>query len=170
MKVKITLLSFVFVLVSCIPVVVSSDYDESINFAKYKTYAFYEKGTGEEINDDENDDELEINDLDKRRIMTAIKNQLESKGMTFSKTPNVYVRFLIKNTPEDIMRNEALIYSKKNYPILHEASFFIEIIDSENNQLIWQGKGTTIIPENIGKKAANIDKAVKRIMTRYPPQ
>ena len=167
MKVKITLLSFL--LVSCISVRVSSDYDKSIDFAKYKTYAFYKKGI----------DELEINDLDKRRIMDAIKNQLENKGMTFSKTPDIYVNLLITNRDKaQIYLGNPYYFGWYSYPYwdrsfvenYRESSLFIDIIDSEKKQLVWQGKGTRIVPENISEKAKVIDQTIQNIMTRYPPE
>ena len=169
MKVKITLLSFL--LVSCISVRVSSDYDKSIDFTLYKTYAFYKKG----FND------LKISDLDKRRIMGAIKRQLEIKGMTFSKTPDVYINVVITNRDKvRIHVNNSPYYFgwydynpywdhsyAENY---REGSLFIDIIDAKKEQLVWQGKGTKRISENIAEKATIINEVVQQIMAQFPPQ
>ena len=172
MKTIITLLVLTTFFFSCISVRVSSDFDQSANFDQYKTYAFYKKGF----------DELKINDLDKRRIMDAIKGELETKGMTFSKTPDVYINVVITN------RDRVRISLNNTYPYYYgwygynpywnqsyaenyrEGSLFIDIIDTEKDQLVWQGKGTKRISENIAEKAIIISEVVQQILTHFPPQ
>lgn len=62
-------LFFVFVsllfISSCTSIKISSDYDENIDFTKYKTYAFYKNGI----------DKVEISDLDKKRSCTLLKER-----------------------------------------------------------------------------------------------
>ena len=66
------LLVTIFVLQSCGSVRVVSDYDTSVDFSKYKTFAFFKPGI----------DKAKINDIDKRRILKAIEVNLLDKGLT----------------------------------------------------------------------------------------
>ena len=65
------------VLSSCQSIRVASDYDKEANFTSYKTYAFLKKGIGQ----------VEINDLDKKRILRSIENALITKGFSASENP-----------------------------------------------------------------------------------
>lgn len=56
-------------LTSCGTVSVSSDYDRNVNFQQFKTFAFHEKGLNN----------LKMNDLDKRRVVAAVQQNLEEK-------------------------------------------------------------------------------------------
>ena len=61
------LISFIF---SCNSIRVSSDYNQDIKFTEFKTYAFSKTGI----------DKVEINDIDKKRILKAIDVELYNKG------------------------------------------------------------------------------------------
>ena len=52
-----------------------------------------------------------------------------------------------------------------------QGSLYIDLIDTKNRQLVWQGKGegTLKSTKNIDKKEAKIREFVAEIMTQYPP-
>ena len=58
-------------LTSCNIVRVVSDYDKATNFDNYTTFAFFKPGI----------DKAKISDLDKKRILRAIQDNLMAKGM-----------------------------------------------------------------------------------------
>ena len=90
------LLAIVLIASSCSTVRVTSDYDQSINFNEYKTYAFYKPGI----------DKAEISDLEKRRILKAIENEMAAKGFTKSDNPTVLISIFAKaNKRVDVYRN-----------------------------------------------------------------
>ena len=62
----------VIILTSCSTIKVVSDYDTNVDFSTYNTFAFYKKGI----------DKASVSDLDKKRIMRAIENELIKKGFT----------------------------------------------------------------------------------------
>lgn len=70
-----------FVLNSCQSIRVASDYDKEAHFTSYKTYAFLKQGI----------DKVEINDLDKKRILKSIENALSVKGFSASENPNILI-------------------------------------------------------------------------------
>ena len=53
---KLTAVLALFTFASCASVRVASDFDKSVDFTKYKTYAYYKNGI----------DKVEISDLDKK--------------------------------------------------------------------------------------------------------
>ena len=59
-------------MMSCDSVRVAADYDRSVNFTSYKTFAFFKEGI----------DKAKVSDLDKRRILRAIESELLAKGFT----------------------------------------------------------------------------------------
>jgi len=75
-------------LASCASVRVSTDYDKSVDYNQYKTYAFYKDGV----------DKVKINDLDKKRILKAVERELQAKGMTASADPDLLINFFTDAT------------------------------------------------------------------------
>ena len=75
--IKILPLFLLFILGSCGSAIsVYSDFDKSIDFSQYKTYAFHRRGI----------DKVQISELDKKRILYAIEIELDKKGMSKSDT------------------------------------------------------------------------------------
>ena len=70
-----------FLLISCGSVRVAYDYDSDSDFSSYKTYAF----SKEQI------ENLEISDIDKKRILSSVESYLNSKGYNFSKNPDLII-------------------------------------------------------------------------------
>ena len=62
-------LLLLFVLGSCSSVQVASDYDTKADFSRYKTYAYHKNAI----------DKAEISDLDKKRILRAIDDEMIRK-------------------------------------------------------------------------------------------
>ena len=75
---------------SCSSVRVAADYDTGATFGNYRTYAFYKPGI----------DQAKISDLDKRRILHAIDQALQKKGLTKSKDPDLLVSIFTKENKE----------------------------------------------------------------------
>src|SRR5690606_32646029 len=68
------------ILGACSSVRVSSDFDREANFAAYKKYAFTKEAL-----------ELPVGDLNRKRILQAVTNELEAKGFTASDRPDVWI-------------------------------------------------------------------------------
>jgi len=84
--IKILPVLFLFILGSCSSIRVNSDYDKSVDFSQYKTYAFHKRGI----------ERVEISELDKKRILNAIDVELGKKGMTKSENPDLLVNIFTK--------------------------------------------------------------------------
>ena len=163
------------VLSSCKTVKVVTDYDSKVDFTKYKTFAFYKP----EI------DKAKISDLDKKRILRAIEVELMAKGFTKSKNPDMLVGIFTKSREKvNVNQNNIGVgwgfgwgwnpwWGMNNNINLNqytEGTLFIDFIDKEKKELVWQGVGTGALKlENREKKEARIKEFVKEIISRFPP-
>ena len=122
-----------FLLASCSSVRVNADYDKQVNFEQYKTYAYIKASI----------DKVEISDLDKRRILRAIENELKAKGMVVSDNPDVLVNIFTKSREKiDVYNNSyhgwyPWYYGPNFGPQIStytEGTLFIDLIDKEKNE------------------------------------
>jgi len=181
------LLAIMLIISSCSTVRVASDYDQTVNFNEYKTYAFYKPGI----------DKAEISDLDKKRVLRAIEKEMEAKGFTKSENPAVLISIFAKaNKRVDVYQNNfgfggfgrfgyggfgrfgyggfgpwgGGAFYGNNISERTEGVLYIDLLDVNKKQLVWQGKGTaTLTSRNIEKREARIQEIVKEIMEVYPP-
>jgi len=174
---KIILLVFgVVLLASCSTVKVISDYDTKVDFKKYKTFAFYKTGI----------DKADISDLDKKRILRAIESELIAKGFTKSENPDMLVSIFTKSREKiNINQNNNFGYgygwgwnpwmingmnNNVNVNQYTEGSLFIDFVDKERKELVWQGIGTAALKnQNVEKREERIQLIVKEIIAEYPP-
>ena len=175
----------VLFLSSCSSVRVLSDYDKEANFNGYKTYAFYKTGI----------DKAQISDLDKKRILKAIENEMAARGFSKSKDPDILISIFTKE------REQVDVYNNNwgwgggfgwgfgwgwnpwlwgpgwggawgpNVSTRTEGSLYIDLIDTRDKELVWQGRGVGTLnrTKNIEKKEEQIQKFVSEILSEYPP-
>ena len=181
-KLKILILPVVALLFlsSCTSISVLSDYDKSANFSAYKSYAFYKTGI----------DKAQISDLDKKRILRAIETEMSAKGFVKSESPDILVSIFTKE------REQVNVYNNywggggfgwgwspyywgggfgpgwgwggggNNVSTQTKGSLYIDLIDTKNKELIWQGKGDGPLSntKNIEKKEMRIKEFVSKIL------
>ncbi len=164
----------VLLLSSCASVRVASDYDKEANFNKYTSFAFFKPGI----------DKAEINDLDKKRILRAIEANLLAKGFVKSETPNVLVSIFTKTRQNiNIYQNNwswgygwgwnpwywnAPMGPYNNTSTTTEGSLYIDLIDAEHKELVWQGIGTASLSQDVERKQERINEIVHAILEKYP--
>ena len=170
-------LYFLFILlltVSCSSIRVFADHDSSVDFSNYSTYAFFKPGI----------EEIEISDLDKRRILRAIEGQMEAKGLSISSTPDLLINIAVKATDRVVVNNNNLGWgwgwgwgwnpwlwggNNTNISTQTRGELFIDIIDAKTKLLVWQGKGYGGISEYSKKRDERIQTFVTEILKNYPP-
>ena len=164
-------LMLLFLVASCNSIRVTSDYDTSTDFSKYKTFAFYKKGI----------DKVDISDLDKRRILKAVENEMLAKGFTKSEKPDVLVNIFTKSRQKVDIYNDNMYfgwhpwYYGPNYGMhiskYTEGTLFIDLIDAKKKELAWQGIGSGALNTSGDaiKKEEKIKEFVAEIMAKYPP-
>ncbi|RRQ50685.1 DUF4136 domain-containing protein [Maribacter algicola] len=173
------------VLTSCSSVRVLSDYNQEANFNQYKSYAFYKTGI----------DKAQISDLDKKRILYAIEDEMASRGFVKSENPDLLISIFTKEEERvDVYNNNfgwgwggawgwgpAWAWGPgwgwgwggwgPNVSTRTQGSLYIDLIDTKNRELVWQGKGegTLSNTKNIEKKEQRIKEFVSQILEQYPP-
>ena len=171
---KILPLLLLFILASCDAIKVNSDYDKKVDFAQFKTFAFYKSGI----------DKVEISDLDKKRILHSVDDALTAKGFTKSETPDILVNIFTKEREQvDVSRynsgwgygwgygwNPYLWGGNTSITRYSEGTLYIDLIDAKKKELIWQGEGEGVLTKDTNKKDEKIKEFVTKILEQYPPQ
>ncbi|AWG23785.1 DUF4136 domain-containing protein [Flavobacterium kingsejongi] len=172
---KFTPLVLFFILASCASVRVQSDYDKNTDFSQYKTFAFYKTGI----------DKVEISDLDKKRILRAIDEQLTAKGFSKSDNPDLLINIFTKSREQVNVSqfNAGWGYGwgwgwnpwmwGGNYTTVNtysEGTLYIDLIDGKKKELIWQGVGEGVLTRDTSKKEERINEFVTRILAQFPPE
>jgi len=171
-------LILLLVLTSCSSVRVATDYDREANFDNYKTFAFFKPGI----------DKAEINDLDKRRILRAIEAELMAKGYTKSENPDMLVSIFTKSNQRVDIYNNAWGngawgwggyggwgwrsgWNNNQVTTTTEGVLYIDLIDAQKKELIWQGSGTgNLETRNVEKKEIRVKEFVSQMLMQFPPE
>ena len=169
----LTLFSFA----SCNPVRVAADYDRSVTFETYQSFAFFKEGI----------DKAEISDLDKRRILRAIESEMLAKGFLKSETPDLLINIFTKERQEVNVYNQnfgmngwgwgwgwgwgpMMGWNQTNVSNSSRGTLYIDLIDAQKNELVWQGIGEGYLSSRMEKKEERILEFVTAIMGKYPPE
>lgn len=172
--IKILPVLFLFILGSCSSIRVNSDYDKSVDFSQYKTYAFHKRGI----------ERVEISELDKKRILHAIDVELGKKGMTKSENPDLLVNIFTKERERiDVDQYYAgwgygwgygwnpYLWGGRTYVSTYvEGTLYIDLIDAKKKELVWEGEGVGYLTENREKKESQINEFVAKILAQFPPK
>ena len=169
----LTLFSFT----SCNSVRVAADYDRSVTFETYQSFAFFKEGI----------DKVEISDLDKRRILRAIESEMLAKGFVKSETPDLLINIFTKERQEVNVYNQnfgmngwgwgwgwgwgpMMGWNQTNVSNSSRGTLYIDLIDAQKNELVWQGIGEGYLSSRMEKKEERILEFVTAIMGKYPPE
>ncbi|WP_037316738.1 DUF4136 domain-containing protein [Salegentibacter sp. Hel_I_6] len=174
LKITPVLLLLAVLITSCSSVRVASDYDREVNFEQYSSYAFFKPGI----------DKAEISDLDKKRILRAIEAEMQRKGFTKSDDPDLLVSIFTKtNENINIYQNNMMgwgygwgwhpWYWGSGFNTVNrtsEGTLYIDLIDADGKELVWQGMGTAALASDVNKKQKRINEIVSEILEKYPPE
>lgn len=157
---------------ACSSIQVNTDYDSSVNFSQFKTYAFMKSGI----------DNSTISDLDKKRILKAVEAELTLKGYSKSDHPQLLVNIFTDSQQNVNVNNyyggwgyrpwgwNPWMYGPgySSVSVNTEGVLYIDILEAQNKELIWQGKGTGYLTSNQKKKEQKITEFVQKILNELP--
>ena len=144
--IKLIPIALLFILASCSSIRVNSDYDKSVDFNQYKTYAFHKQGI----------DKAQISEFDKKRILHAIDNELSKKGMSKSENPDLLINILTKE-------RERIDVDQYNAGWGYGWGYGW-------NPYLWEGEGVGYLTENHDQKESQINEYVSKILAQFPPK
>ncbi|ESU25815.1 hypothetical protein FLJC2902T_30050 [Flavobacterium limnosediminis JC2902] len=174
------LLLITALLVSCSSLTVNTDYDKSVDFSKYKSFSFYEL----------TDKSGSVSELNKKRIVNAVKNEMTKKGFVESaENPDVLINITTILADKKSITANTNYYNyggyyrpyywgggyagaTTSYDVYEykDGSVIIDVIDASNKQLIWQGIGNKEIDSPSKNPEKTINEAVAKIMENFPPK
>jgi hypothetical protein len=178
MKTRSTALLLLVFAASCSTIKVSYDYDKQIDFTKYKTYKI-----ADEVR------QSGIGQLDLDRLIRAVESELGKRGLTKSDTPDAIVDFQVKLQQQQTATatnyggygggygyrygfSPGFSTTSIDVNTYVEGTLFINLVDTQLQKLVWQGRGTKTLDEHASaeKREGNINKAVQYIFQKYPVQ
>tara|TARA_B100000508_G_C11465340_1_gene281529 strand:- start:5624 stop:6358 length:735 start_codon:yes stop_codon:yes gene_type:complete len=169
-----------FTFYSCSSVSVVTDYDKTVDFGKYKTFNIktHEVGVGAV-------DPERINKRNLNHIVTNIREQMTQKGYIESANPDLWISFYVKvDTKQEVRTTNYGYYGGSPYYYgpyygygtgytdinvveFTEGTLIIDLVDSKENKLVWQGVGKKTIDENKIDHGDDIRKTIGQIFYKY---
>lgn len=165
------------VLAGCSSLQTVSDYDKNVDFSKYKTYNFYEKGL----------EKLRLNNLDKRRLMAAVETDMNANGFSKSTQPDLLINLVVV-ARERVDHYGPGFYGPgfydgwamgwgwpywgggRNYVNQYqEGTIIIDFLDPAKKILVWHGRGAGFNLDNFSKREERFQAGVNEILALYPP-
>jgi hypothetical protein len=178
------MLAFTLMISACSTVRITTDYDKTVDFNALKTFEFY--GWSEES------DKI-INDLEKKRIEAAFKDEFEKRGISYVESGGDMIVSLHVMTQEKTQYNAtttglgyggfygygpgwgwgpgmgmgmaSTTVNEYKYTV---GTLVIDIYHTGDEKLVWEGIATGTVDDNPQNREKNIPKVVAKIMALYP--
>ena len=169
---------FAVMAISCSPLKVTYDLDKDADFSNIKTYSFYGWAKNSELN---------INELNQKRIEDAFANELKKRGLQFVEEGGdiVVSLFVMVDTKTSVRAYTdhyhmggysyspwgwGYGYSRTRYQEYdYEVGTLIcDVFQSSTKKLIWQGVASSTLDDKKRNEERNIQYAVAQIMKKFP--
>jgi hypothetical protein len=176
MKTKITLhwkqiitgCSFLL-LAACSPQIqVHSDLDPDYDLWTFKTFDW-----GQKVNIEKGKNPLHYNELNDKRIKSAVQDQLTQRGYRLTEvSPDLVLYYHIIVTDKSLVSTEPYGYNYSPYWMrmetntytYREGTLILDLMDSKTNNLIW--RGWAVSPLDSSYTPAEIEKLTKTVVAR----
>ncbi len=170
---KFSLIFVCFLVFSCNAPQAVYDYDQKINFNHYSTYGLFP------------DFHSGLSQLDERRLIEVLDNEMQKEGFSISENPDFYVNVYTQEYEEESRNNLGIgvggtgrnmgIGISGGIPIGGNITFLrltFDFIDAREDSLIWQA----VVDSKFNKDAqpeqrrAQFEKIVRKALEGYPPE
>jgi hypothetical protein len=178
---SVTLFIAITILAACSGITVSTDWDQSVDFSKFKTFAVLE-------NEDKS-----INRLNEQRIINALVAELTAKGLkkvASVEKADLAIGYVVvteqRTSYQTVHRNlggthgfnssnarfhgsmGSSMTTQFNYTV---GTLVIAVYQMGNKDLIWEGSASSALSgsSNPERNQQRIDDAVQRILEDFPP-
>tara|TARA_R110002049_G_scaffold295948_3_gene483760 strand:+ start:9282 stop:9872 length:591 start_codon:yes stop_codon:yes gene_type:complete len=185
------LLALLIVVSSCSSIKVAADYDKNANFNEYKTFAFFKTGIDRaEISDL---DKRRILRAIEAELLAKGFTKSESPDLLISLFTKSQQRVDVYNNAWGMGAwgwggwgwgwggygsgwgggfgpGWGWGWNQPNVSTSIEGTLYIDLIDANKKELVWQGMGTGFLSRKMEKKEERINEFVTEIMMKYPPE
>ena len=160
----------------CSPITVQSDYDHSLDFSKYKTFAWTKSTQSQKhIRRHHNKGQMDgrYHALMDKRLKSNVETVLSSKGFMKTSPENADLLFMfhfgLKSKIERWRMSGRGGGGRSIRVPVTEDNIVLEMIDRETNDLTWRGwaEGEET---NMSNEDKDIRKSVEAILENFPPQ
>ncbi|WP_455207736.1 DUF4136 domain-containing protein [Kaarinaea lacus] len=179
---SITLCFAILLFYGCAPIQIKVDYDQNINFDKYKSYAWIANEQPDIV-----DISFEKTLLD-NLVMDTTDKVLKDRGYARNNNPDFLITYyLVVNTKTDVYLVENY-YSNIGYPTqpttsstrdyeklrkstYEQGMLILDIVDNQTKERIWRGYAQSRIGiyNEREKQEKRIRTAIKKILNEFPP-
>ncbi len=144
---------------------VTTDYDRSADFTKYKTYSWAPSSSPAK------------DPLWHRRVMNDIDQQLAAKGLRrVDAGADLYVSYgggLKENVSLQGFGSGGR-WMGGSFSVSRtteiEGTLIVEMVDSDSKELVWRGMATETASQKTEKNIEKLEKAVEKMFRQYPPK
>ena len=182
MKIKIVSFSLCMLLIASFSIAqkVNTDYDKKADFSTYTSVSFLGW-----------QDDVTLNDFDKKRFADAFKEEFEKRKLTLVESggdmaialyvvaeqktsTTAYTNYYGGGAGRGYRRggrggwgggSSSTSYSESDYL---EGTLVMDVFDGESKEQIWQTVATKTVSEKPEKREKSIPKGVKKIMKKFP--
>jgi len=165
------------VLAGCSSLSVNYDYDQNVDWAKFKTYGWMD------VPQRPSDPSSPLRDtpLLQQRVHNSVDFEMEARGITLDDNPDLLVVYHIGTQEKIQVTDWGYRYSDYYWGYggrqidvyqFTEGSVVIDLVDAETTNLVWRGTGTGVVdqsqksPEEMQDRANNV---INKIMKSFPP-
>lgn len=159
----------------CSSISITSDYNPATDFSSYTSFAIYDGVV--------KDSKLENVPLAKKRVLEAINNEMQKKGLIPADTSNASIIIFAQGGTTEKMNVTDYGYGYggwwgpypygRNIDVSYytQGSLVIDFVDNSKDELVWRGIGTGALKDQgtPEERQAYIDEAVAKILSQYPP-
>jgi len=192
---RIALLGLALLLSACETMQVSNDYNPSVDFAKFQTWAWKDPALQYQPNS-----LMLKSDLTEQRIMQAVSSGLDQRGLrpaAAGSKPDLLVQtyLIVANRQEQVVTHYgyggawggpwggywggpwegnwgAPMYNETRNVVYQVGTLQIDLIDAKDGKLVWRGSAEKVVDNSPtpAERDAAIRDAVTKILSTYPPK
>lgn len=175
---SLVLLVLLASLTGCSSLTVNYDYDQNVDWGKYRSYAWMDKPDAP-TNPTQPMPDTQLWD---QRFASSVQYEMGERGIIERDDPDLLVVYHFGSTEKIQVTDWGYRYSDYYWGYggrqidvyqFTEGSLVIDLIDAETKNLVWRGTGTGVVeqtqrsPEEWQKR---IDNIIHKIMESFPPE
>ena len=142
---------------------VSTDHDPAVTFSSYHTYAWLKQPEG-------------INPLAEQRIVAGVESRLAAKGWTQAASPEQADVAIAANVASHQEQSLDTMYtgmgmasSTTRVTTYTVGTLVLDMFDTKTKRAIWRGTASGTVSEKPEQNTANIEAALNKMFTNFPP-
>jgi hypothetical protein len=154
----------------CSTISVQTDYDNTVDFSKYRSFDFMQSGSTYQTNQVGG-----ISPFVFQRAMQTTEEFLIGKGYTKNTTdPDIQIVYHIGTQDKVNVTSWGYGYGRWGGGVdvyeYTKGTLIIDFVDNETDDLFWRGAATATVDDTAGANQSKIDAAIQKILSKYPPQ